>query len=344
MTFAYAAPAFGPALTVMAPEPKGLALVLELARDNAGLSLAAAAAMAAAASSPLLAHSFRSKGGAVVSKFTAAAAVPAVAYSLQPRYFSAKAASPPAARKAAAPDSSMEEALTELKPVWALFWPQNLLKMLGKNLGIQFIMQFNKYMVTTLEHEKQVIDAEQQGLAPPEAPPLPDMSPVLDKGFASFCREVLVATTRRIYEHIAVWRLSARKAQALLRDGKAWIRDILSVRHAGAPVAVRFTKYQFATLHAVALFYAADCTVAVGYHTLRTLRRKGRGPQDKALYWAKGAGAHVARVAVTMVAVSVGAALGSLVKPGIGTTIGQMSVDALSTMGCSIVIDALLAD
>ena len=108
MAFMYAAPAFGPALPAMAAPPKGLALVLEMARDSAGLSLAAATAMAAVTSSPLLAHSLRGKG-ASMAKLAAAAAVPAITYSMQPQCFSAKADSPPETRTAAAADALMEE-------------------------------------------------------------------------------------------------------------------------------------------------------------------------------------------------------------------------------------------
>lgn len=170
------------------------------------------------------------------------------------------------------------------------------------------------------------------------------MRPVLDRGFSHFCREVLVASVRRIYEHLAVWRLSARRAEPFLRDSKAWIRDVLAPRLAvqGARAGRRFYSYQFATLHSAALFYAADCTVAIGYHTYRTVTRKDKGPRDKALIWAKGAGLQVARCFVTLIAVSVGSALGSLAKPGIGTTIGHMGTDAVVSISMSVLIDHLL--
>ena len=39
---------------------------------------------------------------------------------------------------------------------------------------------------------------------------------------------------RRVYEMVAVQRLGRGKAEVLLRDSKAWIRDVLAFKHRSA--------------------------------------------------------------------------------------------------------------
>lgn len=182
-----------------------------------------------------------------------------------------------------------------------------------------------------------------QGQQPPEPPPLPDFKPTLDRGAHLFVRETLVTTVRRIYEHIAVAKLTPQKSEAILRDSKVWIKNVLSVRHRKDPLTTKLYKYQFAILHSNALFYAADCTVAIGYHTYATCKLpKGMHNKDKALYWIKGAGMQILRCTTTLLAVSVTASLGSLAKPGTGTLLAQIGTDIAIGVAFNIWIASVL--
>ena len=99
-----------------------------------------------------------------------------------------------------------------------------------------------------------------------------------------------MGTVRRIYERIALARLGYPRAAALLRDSRHWIRDVLAPQLAAqkASLGKRFVKYQFATLHASGLFWAADCTVAVAQHVARVAARHDLAPAKKAALLARG--------------------------------------------------------
>jgi hypothetical protein len=70
-----------------------------------------------------------------------------------------------------------------------------------------------------------------QGQQVPDAPPIPDFKPCFDRGLWLGCRDLAVATVRKVYEIIAVKRLGLEKADCLLRDHKLWIRDVLAFKH-----------------------------------------------------------------------------------------------------------------
>jgi hypothetical protein len=128
---------------------------------------------------------------------------------------------------------------------------------------------------------------------------------------------------RRIYERIAVHRLGPVKADALLREPRAYIRDVLSLRHAKASSGRRFKAYTSALVHAGVLFWAADCTVAVAVHSYKVLRRPNLSRRRRAVLLARGAALHTARCMLCLLAGSLGGALGSLARPGGGTAVGQ---------------------
>lgn len=195
------------------------------------------------------------------------------------------------------------------------------------------------FHVQTVLHVLNVL----QGQQPPEPPPLPDLKPVLDRGLYLFVRETLVSTMRRVYEHMAVARLQPQKAEAVLRDGKLYIKSVLAARHRKDPMLTRLSKYQYAILHSSALFYAADCTVSVGYHTWSTYKLpKNLDRREKVLYWVKGAGMQVLRCGTTLLAVTFMSSVGSLIKPGAGTVVAQVGTDIAVGVLFNIWISAVL--
>lgn len=132
----------------------------------------------------------------------------------------------------------------------------------------------------------------------------------------------------------------------LLTDSRAYIRDVLALIHQYDPIHVKLYSYANTTLRAWALFYAADCTVAIGIHTISTVMRarRNRGGAAKAIrHWAKGAGLHVLRCSATLAAVSAGAALGSAIQPGPGTILGHFATDLAVSNTFFIVINSALA-
>ena len=62
-----------------------------------------------------------------------------------------------------------------------------------------------------------------QGEVAPEAPPFPSMKEPVMNGLRSSMREMAIRVVRRVYEHIAVWRLGLSAASPFLRDGVAWV-------------------------------------------------------------------------------------------------------------------------
>ena len=150
--------------------------------------------------------------------------------------------------------------------------------------------------------QRALLDAS-QGLAAPDAPPIPDFKPCFTAGAWASVREVAQTLVRKVYEIIAVRRLGYARAEPFLRDYRLWIRDVLafkfrcgicSAKHSQSgrscflvdqsgrlgwahrneallpsrprrqsPPLTRFYKYLFATLHGALLWYAADCTVNV---------------------------------------------------------------------------------
>ncbi|GFR52701.1 hypothetical protein Agub_g15328 [Astrephomene gubernaculifera] len=325
-------------------QPVGLAMLLNwgdgslhLGQDK--LAIAAAAATAAAAS-PLLRISYGSKGVAALGRAAAAVAAPLTAYALQPSYFAASALAPAVDVDNGSPAGA--KPLPELKSILSLYRPLSLSKMLAKNLAMHLIIKFQRYMMEYAEHEQAAIAAEAQGQDVPEPPPFPDMTPAAWKGVYSFGRELAVATTRRVYEQIAAAKLPPARAQALLREARPWIRDVLAAKHRTSSLSRRFTAYQFATLHSSVLFYAADCTVAVLQHTHRTWKRKDKTKWQKLTYWGRGVVLQVARCGIIWMVVSVGTAACSLVRPGIGTQIGNLGTEIPAAIIMSYVVETLL--
>ena len=92
-------------------------------------------------------------------------------------------------------------------------------------------MKVNEHMMALLEHEKRCLDAEEQGLQPPEAPPMPNFKPCFDKGLWFSGRELVAATIKKIYEFVTIRRVGVLRAESLTRDSKVWIRDVLAVKH-----------------------------------------------------------------------------------------------------------------
>ncbi|KXZ47360.1 hypothetical protein GPECTOR_36g82 [Gonium pectorale] len=317
-------------------QPVGLGAVLAWG-DGGGLmvpkdSLLKLAAVTAATAGPLASLAYKGKGVAVLARAASVAAAPLAVYTLAP---TASALAPPAAVNES--DAVVSSIVSDLKAILKVYHPVNLTKLLAKNLMIQFCMVFNKYMLAVMEHEKDAIAAEAEGRDPPPAPPMPDMAPVLDRGLYTFARELTVASTRRLYEVVAVRQLGYKKAQPLLRDSKVWIRDVLADKHRTSPLQRRLMAYAFATGHATALFYAAECTVSVLQHTHRTLK-EGR----KLGYWVRGVALQAVRCTVVLLAASVGSALGSLVKPGAGTLLGQLTAEIGSSIVMGILVNSLL--
>ncbi|MEW5300797.1 MAG: hypothetical protein WDW36_003702 [Sanguina aurantia] len=229
----------------------------------------------------------------------------------------------------------------DLKSIVSTFYPSNLLMIIGKNIGLQFLMKFNFYMLEVMEHERLMIEIDEHGGRAPEMPCLPDFSPVVQSGFYGSLRELFVTCVRRVYEHITVYRL-ANKSKAMLRDSRLWIRDVLQIKHRQSPLLKKFVAYQFAALHSSALFYAADCTVSVAYHTFRTYHRLDKSKPQKAVLLLKGSALQLARCLVTLLAVSIGSSAGSLIMPGLGTSVGHLLTDMAVTIGASALITSIL--
>eukprot|EP00798_Chlamydomonas_sp_ICE-L_P019883 gene19883-26586_t len=263
----------------------------------------------------------------------AAVAMPFIAYTVQPRIFTAHALSPIESITRTTPSSRSakgtwveepNEGFPELQCVWSVFSPSNILKILAKNIGLHLIIKFNSYMTLLLDNEKEAIDAEARGETAPEPPPLPDFKPTVKTGAWSAARELTVATVRRIYEHIFVWHLPRDLAVAALRDSKAWIKDVLSL-----------TEYFYASLHGSTFYYAAECTVAIGQHAYITYKDKAKSDRAKAAHM-------VLRCSFVLVAVSAASSCGSVVKPGIGSAICTMAMDYGANMVSAIAIGMYL--
>ncbi|GLC35418.1 hypothetical protein PLESTB_000209500 [Pleodorina starrii] len=317
---------------------RGLGQILKWDDGGGADKLMFAALATSAVASPLVAISYRAKGSSVLGGVASLAAA-GLTYQALPS-FTARALAPASVVETDAKDRlALRVADLDLRPVLRLFQPWNVLKLLAKNIAIQTLVRLNLYMY--LQHEREALAAEQEGIAPPPAPELPDLKPGVLKGCAAFGREFAIATTRETYGCIARWRLGPDRAQALLRNSKLWIRDVLSVKYRSASLGRRFVAYQFATMHGVALQYAADCTVSVVQHTYRTVRRR-KEDGNRLVYWAKGVVLQVGRCGVLLVAASLGAALGSLVSPGRGTLVGQNAVEAITMIAVGHAIDILM--
>ncbi|GIL75628.1 hypothetical protein Vretimale_15153 [Volvox reticuliferus] len=298
-----------------------------------------AALASSVAASPLVAISYRVKGSSVLGGAAAAAAAGLAYGALPSAAYSASALAPaPAVHVDAKDQLALQDGL-DLKPLFRVFHPLNVMKMLVKNVAIQTLLRLNLYMY--LQHEREALRAEQEGMEPPPAPELPDLKPAVIRGCTAFGREFAITATREAYGCIAKWRMGPGRAQALLRNSKLWIRDVLSVKYRSASLQRRFTTYLFATMHAVVLQYAADCTVSIVQHTYRTVRRK-KEEGNRLVYWAKGVVLQVGRCGVVLMAASFGAALGSMVKPGKGTMVGQGFMEAITMIAVGHAIDILL--
>uniref|UniRef100_A0A7S0RQA9 Uncharacterized protein n=1 Tax=Chlamydomonas leiostraca TaxID=1034604 RepID=A0A7S0RQA9_9CHLO len=292
------------AVGTVASKP-GLASLLEGALSDGCVKIAASAA-AAAIAAPSIAH-------IVAPVVLADAALASSSFSFRRPLLLAE------------PDTG------ELKSILSVFHPRAILQVLAKNVGVSALVRFNIYMVELLDHENRAHELEAQGQAVPEPPSFPDMGKQAVIGAKNAVRELAVRLVRRVYEHAAVWRLGARRAEPFLRDAVAWIAHVLAPMHRSLPTAARATKYGFAMLHGNALFYAADCTVAsaIQLHGLREeLRRKQ--PLKAAGTVARVVVIQVVRCGTVLVVTSVFAALGSLAKPGIGTKIGWLGTDHLT--------------
>ncbi|KAG2452270.1 hypothetical protein HYH02_003294 [Chlamydomonas schloesseri] len=329
----------------------GLAALLQSTDSLAGtsgresLAYVAVATAAAVASGPLATIAYR--GGsraALLGRAAATAAAPAVLYAWGPSKFTASALAPAVASPGAGAGFEPITRLDDAMYVLSYYRPLNVLKILLKNLGMHVLMKLNRYLGEYLEHEQEALAAETQGQDPPPPPAFPDLQPALDRGLAAFARELAVGTVRRLYERIALARLGYARAAALLRDSRAWIRDVLAPQLAAqkAALGTRFVKFQFATLHAIGLFWAADCTVAVTQHVVRVARRPDLVPGKKAALIARGVTLQVLRTGVILVTVSAGAAAGSLLRPGLGTTLGQLLPEIGVSVAMGYLVEALL--
>ncbi|GIL64506.1 hypothetical protein Vafri_18391 [Volvox africanus] len=323
-------------------ESTGLAQVLtwdygDRSSHNDKLIFAALASTVAA--SPFVAISYRAKGSSVLGGAAAVAAAGLAYGALPSAAYSASALAPaPTVHVDAKSRPALQDGL-DLKPLLRVFHPLNVMKMLLKNVAIQTLLRLNLYMY--LQHEREALKAEQEGMEPPPAPELPDLKPAVVRGCTAFGREFAITAVREAYGCIAKWRIGPDRAQALLRNSKLWIRDVLSVKYRSASLQRRFVAYHFATMHAVVLQYAADCTVSIVQHTYRTVRRK-EGEGNRLVYWVKGVVLQVGRCGIVLMAASLGAALGSLVKPGKGTMVGQGFMEAITMIAVGHAIDILL--
>eukprot|EP00201_Polytomella_parva_P014043 CAMPEP_0175054346 /NCGR_PEP_ID=MMETSP0052_2-20121109/9452_1 /TAXON_ID=51329 ORGANISM="Polytomella parva, Strain SAG 63-3" /NCGR_SAMPLE_ID=MMETSP0052_2 /ASSEMBLY_ACC=CAM_ASM_000194 /LENGTH=295 /DNA_ID=CAMNT_0016319027 /DNA_START=49 /DNA_END=936 /DNA_ORIENTATION=+ len=278
--------------------------------------------------------------GAVAKTFFSTAATAAIYGYMRPSVFTAIAKTAPV-QKSVVP---VHEEFPTLKTISSSFAPNYLLKTVVKNVGIQFLMKFNRYLLEVLDHERASLEASEKGEEVPEAPTTPDFTPVLFTGLFQSAREVTVMTVRRVYERLAVTRLPRVHAEAILLESRSYIRDILSLRHAKDPLLKRLATYQSATLHSVALFYAAECTVASSLYAIQTARRSDLTAGQKIALVSKGAALHLLRCSVTLAMVSVGAALGSAIKPGVGTFVGHVGTDVITSITMSIFIRSVLGN
>ncbi|EFJ50104.1 hypothetical protein VOLCADRAFT_104054 [Volvox carteri f. nagariensis] len=292
------------------------------------------------AASPLLTISYSAKCTPVIRGVAAVAAAGLAYQALPNSAFSASALSPAPAVDLDAKSLSTPAAGLDFKPLLRVFHPLSMVKMLAKNVAMQALFRLNLYVY--LQHEREALAAEQEGMAPPPPPEFPDLTPAVYKGCTAFWREFSISATRETYGCIARWRLGSDKAQALLRNSKLWIRDVLSVKYRSSSLGRRFLAYQFATMHAVALQYAADCTVSVVQHTYRTVKLKEGEKSNRLVYWVKGVVLQMARCGVILVAASIGAAVGSLVNPGKGTMVGQSLLEAVTMIAMGYAIDILM--
>ena len=96
---------------------------------------------------------------------------------------------------------------------------------------LQVVVGFNVYMTDLLEHERRCIEAEENGQQAPDPPPIPSFKPYFDKGFVLGLRETAVTSIKKIYEFVTIRRVGLARAESLLRDSKAWIRDVLAFKH-----------------------------------------------------------------------------------------------------------------
>ncbi len=136
-------------------------------------------------------------------------------------------------------------------------------------------------------------------------------------------RELATSAVKVAYERLTRWRLGPTRSQPFLRNGPNWVIHVLTPRHkeAGSTAGTKLFSYTFALLHANALFYAAECTVAVGLHTWTVVRDKHRRPAFKAQAVAKGVLFHTTRCTLLLISTSAMSALGTLARPGFGTRV-----------------------
>jgi len=68
-------------------------------------------------------------------------------------------------------------------------------------------------------------------------------------------------------------------------DKHLMVAQVLHPKYASVPKGRRFYSFGFALLHANALLYAADCTVAVLQHTVRMSKDKKTSRWVRAQVW-----------------------------------------------------------
>lgn len=279
-----------------------------------------------------------------------AMAIPGILYIATPSSFCASAKRPKVVTSGHSSDFGDDYTKTQLearvgvKGLFSLYHPLNLAKILLKNIGLSLLIKLNGYAMELLEHERLCLEADERGQRSPPSPPIPDFKPSLSHGLYGFYRELAIASVRKIYETIAVYRLPTAQSEPLLRDARLYARDVLALTNNTAPVAKKFASYFNTVLQATVLFSAADCTVSIAYHTHYTLKRSTQSRRKKLRYWLKGVGCHVARCSATLCIVSTGAALGSLIQPGNGTLFGLLLSDLLASNAIYTVITLVLAE
>ncbi|KAF5827900.1 hypothetical protein DUNSADRAFT_18548 [Dunaliella salina] len=219
---------------------------------------------------------------------------------------------------------------SELKSIISVFHPWNLLGITARSIGFSCLLRINVYILELLDHEQSALDAEARGEEPTKAPPLPDLRGQVAVGVRAAVREIAVRFVRRIYEHLAVWQLGTARAAPFLRDGVLWVHHVLHPKYMFASKSQRLFSFGFAMLHANALLYAADCTVAVVQHTVWVTKEQHRSRRKKALSILAGAGFHVGRCLFVLGTTSLVASLATLAKPGIGTRAGWFISDFIS--------------
>jgi len=219
---------------------------------------------------------------------------------------------------------------SELKSIISVFHPWNLLGITARSIGFSCLLRINVYILELLDHEQSALDAEARGEEPTKPPPLPDLRGQVAVGVRSAVREIAVRFVRRIFEHMAVWQLGHERAAPFLRDGVLWVHHVLHPKYMLASKSQRLFSFGFAMLHANALLYAADCTVAVVQHTVRVTKERDRSRQEKVLSILAGTGFHMGRCLFVLGTTSLVASLASLAKPGIGTRAGWFISDFVS--------------